>query len=112
MSMGIAILAAATGAAADPACVPDTANDNVAKCMTYELLPTPSYTHPNGNDDSSDPYDLTDGIYVAASHASDLSVTWRSSPAVRMSIDLERAACASDPLSCHPIREIVFQVQD
>jgi hypothetical protein len=112
LSMGAAMFAPATGIAADPACIPDAVNSNVAKCMTYELLPTPSYTHPDGNDDTSDPYDLTDGIYVAASHASDLSVTWQYSAAVRMSIDLERPACADDPLSCHPIKEIFLQIRD
>ncbi len=112
MSTSIAILVFAAEVAADTGCSPETVNGNVAKCMAYELLPNPNYTHPNGNDDTSDSYDLTDGIYVAASHASDLSVSWKYSTAVRVSIDLERPACAGDPLSCHPIKEIFFQIQD
>jgi hypothetical protein len=80
--------------------------------MAYELQPTPNYTHPNGNDDTSDPYDLTDGVYVGASHASDLSVTWQYSAAVRVDIDLERPTCGSDPLACHAIGEIFFQIRD
>ncbi len=95
-----------------PSAPPIPVDGNVAKCMAYELLPTPNYTHPNGNDDTSDSYDLTDGVYVAASHASDLSVTWKYSAAVRVSIDLERPACAGDPLACHPIEEIFFQIRD
>jgi hypothetical protein len=110
--IGFVMVLTSWSSLADPYCPPNP--DNVALGKSYELTPAPNYDHPDPDIDNQvgDDVDLTDGCFVQASHGDEASVTWYAWPKARVEIDLEAPGCASDPLSCHAISEIRFQVRD